>query len=558
MSVPVTQIRERPPLRLSINVETPSGVLERWGTDDPDPTKAPQGLHFSTVMPGGYETLTFALDRDPRHQYADLQRLANLVVRGVGGIVAGEFRLEDLPDTGGFQEQISPQSPGWQAHLDDDDTAAMVYVDQNQQAWQSPSIKRQLALVTANLIAGSSSIIPDPADHDPAIALQMDTAWSTPNKPDAELWYDSAGAGLIGRVYYDVQAPSSDPNWHETVALAADDAGATSESSGNVNSPAGARNTGYFSPAVPYRYAIILHTYASSSGGALGSSSIAYWRPTVYGDHGIAGVGPDPQGLLASDVVAHAVGRWCPKLTFTTGPDGTIQPSSFVIPQLVFTPTTVSQMIKQAVQYELLDWAVWEGRTFWLNPRGQSARKKMWRARIGPAQLQETGPQTSRLWNGVVVMWQNVDGTAGVVGPPGTNVPLTDASLLDTDPENPCNLAGINRYAPLQMLGVSTLAAAVKTGQIFLQEQKLLDTSGQAMLQGHVEDSAGVIWPAWMVKAGDYISFVDCSNPGYRRIVHTDWDHDTRTNTIQLDQPPDGLTALLERLSVSLTPLGLS
>ena len=81
--------------------------------------------------------------------------------------------------------------------------------------------------------------------------------------------------------------------------------------------------------------------------------------------------------------------------------------------------------------------------------------------------------------------------------------------LLDTDPQNPANELSfggnpLRRWA-LVTMGTSVAPAAIQVGQIFLQYQKLADTSGQATLTGHVEDSAGVLWPAWMVREANAV-----------------------------------------------------
>jgi hypothetical protein len=101
----------------------------------------------------------------------------------------------------------------------------------------------------------------------------------------------------------------------------------------------------------------------------------------------------------------------------------------------------------------------------------------------------------------------------------------------------------------------STASAAIKIGGMFLAEQKLLDTAGAATLTGYVEDDKGVVWPAWMVRGGDTISFIDAQNTSPRRVISTDYSEDTKVNAITLDQPPDSLTAILERLQVSLVPV---
>jgi len=242
-----------------------------------------------------------------------------------------------------------------------------------------------------------------------------------------------------------------------------------------------------------------------------------------------------------------------------SGSGGTV---TLVIAQSVYlNPTTVSAMIPDAAQYELLDWAVWEGGglgvsavpTFYCNPRG--ARGNAWVARSGPAQLADAGAQVSALWNGVVVSFTDVTGETRTYGPPGSGANMTDVSLADPDPQNPANQTGINRYSPLT-LGTSDFPGALKAGQEFLAATGELNTSGSASLVGHVMDSHGVLWPAWMVRAGDSISFIDAADSSPRRVVSSSYTDADKTNAVQLDQPPDTIQAVIERLSESLASFG--
>jgi hypothetical protein len=258
--------------------------------------------------------------------------------------------------------------------------------------------------------------------------------------------------------------------------------------------------------------------------------------------------------------VQHAVTTFAPLLAITSANLPTITPSTFVVPHCAFTdPTTASEMIKDVAKYELQDWAVWNGSkgpTFYFYPRGSVGKR--WRARVGPTQLSETGPQIDRLWNGVIVQFTDVAGITWTVGPPDSGAKTTDTRLRDYSSSNPCNaVAGLKRYAMIQM-GTSVWDIAVVVGQVFLTYQKLLDTSGQATLTGHVLDDKGVLWPAWMVRAGDYISFIDAHDTSLRRIVKTDYSADTYTNSISLDTPPDGLQELLDRLGVGMMGTGFS
>lgn len=564
-------VRERPPLALCLSVQPPGGGPSyRLGADDPKAENVPDNLSFADSMPGGFSTCSWTLQRDRRLFYPDEKEFAMVTVLGLGGrTVAWQGRLDQLPDVAGFQAQVNPQASGFQSHLDDDDSAQVVFVDQTFGAWGSPSLTRQINLATGNFQLADSEAAADPTSNTPALVQSVTDSWANPNTPICEAWYDAGPGGLIAKVYYSLSDGSIAVGFVDTVLLSSDANVSTTETSGPIASGA----AGYFSPGTAYRFALAQHVFgASTGGGAQGATYNAYWYNLVaYGDHGLPGQGPDPVGFLASDMIAYTVGRWCPLLTYTTGGNGTIQPSGFVIPQAVFnTPTTASTIIKQLAGYELLDWAVWElgsgpsaSPAFYLN--AYNARGKRWRARVGPAQLQNNGPNVSRIWNGVIVQFTNVDGTTGTVGPPGSGAAVTDSSLLDPDPLNPANqviLPGgqsLRRWAPLQM-GTTTSDAAIQTGARFLQAQKELDSSGQAALVGHVEDSSGVLWPSWMVRAGDQITFVDAASSGTapRRIVSTSYDHGSKTNSIQLDQPPDSLDALLERLSVVIQPAGFS
>lgn len=553
-------VRERPPLRLCVSVRTPDGPSYRWGADNPRAANKPQGLTFSTAMPGGFDQCSCTLERDPRLSYPDLVELSDVQVLGPGGEVVWEGRLEEFPDTAGDQAQVSPQCVGYQAHLDDDNSASEIYVDQQLSKWGDPSLSRQIALLLAGYGFASGQSAADPTSGTPALVQTLSDSWAA-TLPINESWYDAGAGNLIAKVYYSLLLQEAAIGaWTEGVALSSDANASTTENTANLHPSAPV--AAYFTPTTPYRFAFIQHYNGTPNIGAQGANYIALWEQlALYGDHGLPLYGPDPQGVLASDVIAHAVGRWAPKIRFTVGPGGTIQPSGFVLDQLAFTPTTASAIVKQAAQYELLDWAVWErtagtdGPTMYVNERG--ARGKVWRARVGPAQLQESGPQVSRIWNGVIVTFTAIDGTTQTAGPPGSGATYTDPSLADPDPQNPANEAGITRWAPLP-LGTSTPTGAIQAGAVFLRAQKEVATAGQAAIVGHVQDSSGVWFPYHAVRGGDSVVFTDAHDTSPRRVVSTGSDDSTKTNTVQLDQPPDTTTALLERMSESIGPLGLS
>jgi hypothetical protein len=505
--------------------------------------------------------MSCALSRKAGSDYPDLQEFSTVTVSGPGGEVAWQGRLETTPRTSGDQLSITPGAVGWQAALDDDQSARMIYVDIDLTRWQATSVSRKLALLSGSWSVDDPATNVDPVTGQPALTTAIQDAWTT--HAISEALYDGKGLPL-GAIYYawkiGATISPADTNWQWFAVLSSDDVLTSSDASANLR--AAGPGTGTLAATSSNRKFGIVQLLYIASGGASGQTNPVYWTFLgVIGTHllpiqGAVGA-TGGIGVLASDVVQHAVQTWAPELATSRAGVSTIEQSSVVIPHLAFLdPTTASDIIKQATRFGLPDWWVDEGPTFNLASRGNHGRN--WRARVGPSGLQETGPQVDRLFNSVIVSYNDVTGVTRTVGPTGSGADTIDDSLTDTDPANPVNVAGIKRRSVLAMGITSTSAAASQVGQDWLAEQKLLSTAGQAQIVGHVEDDHGVLWPAWMIRAGDNISFTDAHDPEYRRVVRASYSDSSRACQLDLDSPPEGLSALLARLSVSLTPLGLS
>jgi hypothetical protein len=542
----VAHVRDRPSLRESNELVTPSGRRYRWASDEPDAANRPRDERYSDIMPGGYETADAVLPRKPGVDYSDLERLTRWTKYDASGGVIWQGRLERAPRVSGDQIAISPSAVGYQAHLEDDKSARAIFRDINLSAWGATPIARRVGLATTYAIT-------DATQAEGGIRTSFTGPWAAaPGRPLSEAWYDANGISL-GAIYYSwtrgTQVTAGDANWTWEVALL--DAPMTaSDNSGNLRASGPGAGTLTATTDDRVRGLANLH-YASGPAGDQREYAIDWDTLAVYGNHGLTLRGTEPDaGFYDADMVEHVLGQWCPLISYT---DESIIADPFIIPHMVFLePTTPGEMIRQITRFGLRDWAVWEGPTFWLHDRGARGRK--WRARVGPAQLEETGPQVDRLWNGVVVSYQDVDGTTRTVGPTGSGADTEDSTLTDTDPENPANRVGIRRWATLAM-GTSTSAGAIQVGARFLEETAQLDNSGRARIVGHVQDDRGVWHPYSHVRAGDQIAFIDAADTSYRRIVKTDKSRADRSCTVDLDAPPEGLQALLERLGVVLVSL---
>lgn len=556
------RVRQAPPLALHHEIEAPNGRFYRWGKDEPRPENVPSNHGFDTTAPGGFDTDRITLPRKPGVDYSDIERLSTLRALGAGGEVACETRLKSTPRTSGDEFSIGPESEGWIAHLQDDPTAAEIYIDAALSGWGEPSTQRKNDGLEvygwdwskANISQGFQ----DTGSAAPALLAAF--AEFAAQAETAEAWYYGGGVD-IGAVRYDFIVPKAggEPGGtNNFLFLAVDDRakGATIIGTNHHLTPTANQSVGG-TGAGGFKYAGFQSSFTGAYTGVSGGDSYGVSNLRVIGNHGLPIYGTWPMvGLLASDAIVYALARWAPALRFTTGPSGSLRPSSNVIPHLVFKEkTTALVVLEGANRYELRNYAVWENQTFHYHDWGDRGRK--WRTRVAPSQLSETGPTLDRTRNGVVMTWSDVDGSQRSAGPPGSGCDVEDVRLQDLDPENPANQRGIRMWGQPIDVGISVESEVIRVGALYLQRLKETDTSGQMQLVGTVEDDRGIVRPAWQVRAGDTIVPVDASDTRERRIIRTSYNEDTLTNTIDLDAPPDGTPDLLAQLGVSVSDLGV-
>lgn len=535
-------VRELPPLRTSMDVQTPTGRRHRWAEDEPDPANVPANHRHSSTMPGGYESCDCVLPRKPGIDYSDLERLSTIQVLDASCDVISETRLERTPRVSGDQMSVSPSAVGWQAHLADINPVRMLYVDRGPSRWAKPSQAQEWFLTAAGKDLAALSW----ESSEGLVAALPETL--VKGSAQAELWYRSPVA--IGKVGYQGEESGVPGGWSGADILFSDDDVGTDE----LHVATMDNAIRYVTPTdSDRRYAVVIIAANGTDATPAAGSYRRYNQVAVYGNHDLTeyDIPGEFVGFLASDIVADVVARFAPHLNLTVGE--TIQPSSFVLPQAAYVdPTTVPEIIRDVTRFELQDWAVWEDRTFWWHQQGwANAPHRSWRARVGPAGLAETGPQVDRLWESIMVAYTAENGSTRTVGPPGSGADTETADLKDSDPENPANQLGITRR-DLLTIGAGSVRDATQVGQRFLEETKLLDNSGRAVLVGHVEDDRGVLHAYHKVRAGDEITFVDAADPSPRRIVRAEHTRESRSCSVDLDAPPEGLKQLLERLGAGL------
>jgi len=570
------RVNERPPLRQRFLATAPTGRTYRWGEDSPHADQIFEDLTHSDSANGGYKDLQASLPRLPGVDYADMQRGTKIELFGAGQRLDWLGRLERAPIVTGDKVVISPSAVGYEAALTDDSSAQEIYIGADLGEWGEPSARRKaLKAIEAWKLnnGGSSSLLPagSPDPENPTSFSRVPAighSWTTINTdgvadPDVvESWYSGGGVklGAIELELLNTKGPGGG-SWHNYVIASSDDAATAIKLLGDFKATSG--STG-FALDDGFYYLLLRSFYgAPAEEEALWEQQ---WRNMrVYGRSGVPIYGTFPsRGVLASDVAANALSRWAKEIHFTTGPYGSIKPTQFLIPHLGFkTPTTVADMVQQATRFELPEYGVWDGPrrlpTFFMNRRGEREGRKRWRVRARDAQLEDTGQQLDRVWNGVIVQGTGTDGSTIYVGPPGSGMQITSARCIDPDPLNPVNqIPGKNRFAKIEMRGVCTIEGMEKAAEVFLEQSKLLDGSGRATLTGYVEDERGREWPYSSVQGGDLIEFLGSSIPGYRYIVNAPKTRSNFSVSVDIDAPPESYEALMERLNAEFMGIGFA
>lgn len=548
-------IREAPPLYLYSDVVTPDNVHHRWADDGSNPANIISDLNFSTTT-GGFEQMSCKIMRDIMFDYTDLTEYATITVYGAGDMCAWQGRLEAAPRQSGSDLYVAPAAVGWQKHLQDDKSVRISYIDSDVSHWQGPSDNRQTDLVATVNMSGPK-IVPATTSSPPWIALGLTGVWS--GVQHCEAWYDAKSLP-IGTLYYTWKKGNAniwdgDNNWYWSANITTNDAGsAGTTSTGNLKGVGGSLVLPAQLISQTYAYLVLYYNLDTPGSGGEGIEYPIWWKVAVTGKHDLPmqGTWPDSIGLFASDIVRHAVNNWAPKLSTVRNGIDTIAPTSLIIPQAWFgdTPTTVGKIIDDVLKYENVDWWVDEGPTFNLAYRSNHGRD--WRARVGPSGLQEVGPEADRICNHIIVAFNDSSGSTYTVGPTGSKATIISDALFDADESNLATAAGLTVYPDsIPNIGIGTPEVAIGYGQSVLTEMRGASTAGQADIVAYVEDAnTGVVYPSYVMRYGDRITFTDAHDTTPRRIVRTQYANSTKTNRTDLDSAPQDLDATLARMSI--------
>jgi hypothetical protein len=544
--------------RLALSVTSSSGRVTRWGGDEPNAEMIPGDLQFSTSIPGGYKDLSCSLLRRTGGTESLFDRVR---AYGPGNRTAWDGRLVQFPRD---DLRVNPSAVGWSGHMRDDTSFRETYIDRELGSFIQASPARRLAALSGQDFQ-DFRLASDPNTATSAMNIGLIGAWSRLTACEAFL-YGSPG-GKLARLKFDFSSSTS------TVAAASASWNGLAYSTNRAQTSftsvldwQGTANTGSadYNIGLPGAEGFMLQWYYDTgpAGGDQTNYDMFITNMRAIGAHGLTlqGATATEEGFYGHDLMYDIVTRAAPLLTTSIATGQIETNTTFIVPQLTFSdPTTAEQAVMMLNAYFLWEWGVYDNKQFFWRP--PDASRLTWRARADQgASISLEGETADARYNGVLVQYTDPLGERRTAGPPAENwqggvarCDVTNVALVDTDPTNPVNAAGIpRRWGVLDVGPTTTDAGAVQLGAVWLAEHRLPQRRGTITLRGSAGHPTEGQVPPWRVRAGDGIVVTDLADDEPRRIIETRYTRGDDSLVATVGNPDYKIDAILERLRVQL------
>lgn len=552
---------EFPPDRIATRIEIAGSTAARWAEDEPGAENILADVVLEDEIPGGCKSYKGTLARDPQLDWSDIEEYAEMVVYQPGVDPVWEGFLDKGAGRSGKRRSMAPGGLGWQAVFNDDGAVKIGFIDGDLTKWTEPSTQRRLNVLQLSGGNGRYAYSPevhigfkDAGQEAPGLIFTLGALVDGLTEIQELFYYgDEIDIGSIKYDFKEMNGMGKDTAFQDLISLFSDDVG-TLRDNGFNHEQVTALNQTLWASVTGRKYARAKMEYNGTAAGSNFANAHGWLNLKVLGNHGLASQGTWPDiGFFAQQMLLHTVNNYASPLKAT---EESVESDDFIIPQAWYSGRTLASIIDDIVKYALYDWFIYHGKLF--EHRQPGTYGKFWKTNVASSELNELGIDSQRLWHSIVVQFAANDGSIRTVGPPGSNSNVETSALEITDPDHPAVKANRTRRDRLDLRGIGSPEISIKVGERFLEQANLLNHSGSATISGYIPDDKGIFWPVGQMKSGDWISFGDAHDPSYRKIVHKTYNHRNRSAEIDIDAPPSGLDALLERLQVGLISLGVA
>lgn len=531
-------------LELYVEITKPDGRFFRWDGDG-YAEDIPAGLVCSSKRMEGFSTFSCTLPRRIDEDYPDVELRDELAVYSASGDTAWEGRVSAAPRSMDDGHSIDIQAVGWMASARDRPFQENI-VDRDLSRWGASSTQRKVAL-------NATFRVTDPSAAD-KVRTSFSGPWTTtPGRPTSEAWYDSGGIPIGSLQYFWTRGANvssgADANFTWLAGLADDRVATTLDQTGDLQ--AAGPGSGTVTALGTRAYGLLAFSYGNVAAGDQREYAIDWGPVAVYGTHGLTlrdVAAGEPQGVYASDVMAHVIATYCPKLRWA-GND-----STYPIPHLVFRELTDPYDALLACNaFHLFDLACWEDRTVHWAPVDLSDWD--WEIRLDDpgVKIQLEGDSDDDLANGIVIEYTDLlTGEAKVLWPDDHD------ELTDSDELNPANRHGDEKWVSRKLTNPALEGSALQMGRALLAEHNQPKSPGQYTVEGYVRDRQGTWQPGWKVRSGERIVIADHPNRRPRLITETQWSAESHSLTLATDSAIQRIDAYLDRTAMALAANGLS
>lgn len=538
LEAPKARRRNKPPLALDLEVETPDGTF-RLPSDSRKARNRPRGLSFSTQRGDGFATGSAQLSREIFRDYPDVSLMDTWRMVSKQDEVAYEGRLHSNPRTNDPQEQIDIALVGWMTYLKSRKIGTLI-IDRRLGGWGEPSTQRKADLLTAqpahrfgvNVTTG----LRDAGQAAPGVIMEFQRKGPRIERGEAWLY---AGGEKIRRLRFDLEQLSNLAPFEtfDTFGrLSTDDLGTEQTLTADL-SLTDTANVSLEAEELEPLYAALSTAYTGAEGDM--EITLAFLSPRVYGDHDLTPVGESPEeGFELTDIVNHILATHYPKVKLAG------QNYTFPVQQATWHDNRAYgyDAIRQLNDFVLGETNMWEDRTLYHEPADLTRYDWQIRTDDPGVTVLFQGDSIESFANGVEVTYTDFNGVKR------TLLPSDHAELRDDSESNPANRHGEKLWVPIEPTIPSTEAEALQYGRTYLAELNRPKRPGTYQIAGGwVRDHAGHWRPGWAVRNGQTLIITDHFDDTPRLIVATDWNDDDKLLRITVDAPDKLLDAIVAR-----------